>query len=65
MQALRYETPHFTEYEEEEGEGEGEVERGGGGEDGKKDLSLEATYSEGEWEMGGERAGKEVAIIII
>ena len=42
MQALRYETPEFLEHEEEEEEDEEEE---GQSED-KKDLSLEATYSE-------------------
>ena len=47
MQALRYETPEFLELQLEEGE---EEEEGGktGGEEHKKDLSLETTYSEGE-----------------
>ena len=49
VQALRYETPEFTEeYEEEDGVREGEEEKEGSSEDRKKDLSLEATYSEGE-----------------
>ena len=44
VQALRYETPEFLEHEEEEEEEEEE----GQEEEDKKDLSLEATYSEGE-----------------
>lgn len=44
VQALRYETPEFTvDFSDEEGGKEKEEEE----EEGKKDLSLEATYSEG------------------
>ena len=42
MQALRYETPEFMEQLTNE-EGEEEMK-----DEGKKDLSLDATYSEGE-----------------
>ena len=46
MQALRYETPEFLEHDDEEEEEEEEEEEGQT--EDKNDLSLEATYSEGE-----------------
>ena len=55
VQALRYETPEFLDpqleedEEEEEEDDDGGEGKSGGEEENKKDLSLEATYSEGEY----------------